>query len=186
MKAAPFDYVRADSLAQALETLQQHGGDAKLIAGGQSLVPMMAMRLARPSCLIDINRLDSLKNIQVQDQIVQLGANTATVNLAQGYIGYLTESYARVRIVNGYPANYMTMYKSYGSNSQLNPLRVRVQKGESALRVQAFPDPRSGGVSPMNPLGSLMLFTEFGVGVGDRTAGATNRSNASWADGSAT
>ena len=74
MKAAPFDYVRADSLAQALETLQQHGGDAKLIAGGQSLVPMMAMRLARPSCLIDINRLDSLKNIQVQDQIVQLGA----------------------------------------------------------------------------------------------------------------
>ena len=124
--------------------------------------------------------------VKATDQIVQLGANTATVNLAAGYIGYLTESYARVRIVNGWVANYMTMYKSYGSNSQLNPLRVRVQKGESALRVQAFPDPRSGGVSPMNPLGSLMLFTEFGVGVGDRTAGATNRSNASWADGSAT
>jgi len=123
--------------------------------------------------------------VKATDQIVQLGANTATVNLAAGYIGYLTESYSRVRIVNGWPANYMSMYKSYGSNSQLNPLRVRVQKGESAFRVQAFPDPRSGGVSPMNPLGSLMLFTEFGVGVGDRTAGTTNRSNAAWADGTA-
>ena len=51
MKAAPFDYLRVDSLAQALEKLNQHGGDAKLIAGGQSLVPMMAMRLARPAWL---------------------------------------------------------------------------------------------------------------------------------------
>jgi CO/xanthine dehydrogenase FAD-binding subunit len=74
MKAAPFDYVRADSLAHALETLNQQGGDAKLIAGGQSLVPMMAMRLARPTCLIDINRLDSLKNIQMQASEVKLGA----------------------------------------------------------------------------------------------------------------
>lgn len=123
--------------------------------------------------------------VKATDQIVQLGANTATVNLAAGYIGYLTDSYSRVRIVNGWPANYMSMYKSYGSNSQLNPLRVRVQKGDRALRVQAFPDPRAGGASPMNPLGSLLLWTEFGVGVGNRTAGATNRSNAAWADGTA-
>jgi CO/xanthine dehydrogenase FAD-binding subunit len=74
MKAAPFDYIRADSLAQALEKLNQCGGDAKLIAGGQSLVPMMAMRLARPTWLIDINRLDSLKNIQVQSDQVRVGA----------------------------------------------------------------------------------------------------------------
>ena len=44
MKAAPFDYKRADSLADALAVLAEHGGDAKLIAGGQSLVPMMARR----------------------------------------------------------------------------------------------------------------------------------------------
>jgi CO/xanthine dehydrogenase FAD-binding subunit len=74
MKAAPFDYIRADSLAHALEQLKQHGGDAKLIAGGQSLVPMMAMRLARPSWLVDINRVDSLKNIQVQPDGVAIGA----------------------------------------------------------------------------------------------------------------
>lgn len=64
MKAAPFDYIRADHLDQALELLNEHGGDAKLIAGGQSLVPMMAMRLARPGLLIDINRLESIKVIQ--------------------------------------------------------------------------------------------------------------------------
>jgi len=75
MKAAPFDYVRADSLSHALETLNQFGGDAKLIAGGQSLVPMMAMRLARPTCLIDINRLNSLKDIQLQAHEVKLGAS---------------------------------------------------------------------------------------------------------------
>jgi CO/xanthine dehydrogenase FAD-binding subunit len=74
MKAAPFDYLRVDSLAQALEKLNQYGGDAKLIAGGQSLVPMMAMRLARPAWLLDINRLDILKDILVGDSVVETGA----------------------------------------------------------------------------------------------------------------
>ena len=74
MKAAPFNYTRAESLSHALAVLNEHGGEAKLIAGGQSLVPMMAMRLARPACLVDINRLDSLKNIQVSAHSVKLGA----------------------------------------------------------------------------------------------------------------
>ena len=64
MKAAPFDYLRPDSLAHALELLGRHGGDAKLLAGGQSLVPMMAMRLARPSLLVDIHRLAELQGIR--------------------------------------------------------------------------------------------------------------------------
>ncbi len=63
MKAAPFDYFRAETAAHALELLEQHGGEAKLIAGGQSLVPMMAMRLARPVVLVDIYRLAELKGI---------------------------------------------------------------------------------------------------------------------------
>ena len=55
MKAAPFEFARAASLAETCALLAAHGGEAKLIAGGQSLVPMMAMRLARPAFLIDIN-----------------------------------------------------------------------------------------------------------------------------------
>lgn len=63
MKAAPFSFVRAESLAHALELLARHGGECKPIAGGQSLVPMMAMRLVRPALLVDINRLEELKGI---------------------------------------------------------------------------------------------------------------------------
>jgi len=63
VKAAPFDYVRAESLAHALELLGRHGADAKLLAGGQSLVPMMSMRLVRPSLLVDIHRLTELQGI---------------------------------------------------------------------------------------------------------------------------
>jgi CO/xanthine dehydrogenase FAD-binding subunit len=76
MKAAPFDYIRAESEAHALEVLQQHGADAKLVAGGQSLVPMMAMRLARPSVLVDINRLTALKGVENAADAVRMGACT--------------------------------------------------------------------------------------------------------------
>jgi CO/xanthine dehydrogenase FAD-binding subunit len=62
MKAAIFEYARADSVAQACSLLAEYGADAKLIAGGQSLVPMMAMRLARPAWLIDVNRIAELKS----------------------------------------------------------------------------------------------------------------------------
>lgn len=76
MKAAAFDYVRAHDVAQALSVLAEHGPDAKLVAGGQSLVPMMAMRLARPAVLVDINRLAELKGLHIATGHVQMGAAT--------------------------------------------------------------------------------------------------------------
>lgn len=76
MKAAAFDYVRADGVPHALALLHEHGDDAKLVAGGQSLVPMMAMRLARPSVLVDINRLAALKGTQPVVGHVRMGAAT--------------------------------------------------------------------------------------------------------------
>lgn len=75
MKAAPFDYLRAENLAHALELLGRHGGDAKLLAGGQSLVPMMSMRLARPALLVDIHRLAELQGVRADaDRYVTGGA----------------------------------------------------------------------------------------------------------------
>jgi len=74
MKAAPFDYVLAHNLDQALGLIDEHGPDAKLIAGGQSLVPMMAMRLARPQLLVDINRLNELKETHIHPDHVRIGA----------------------------------------------------------------------------------------------------------------
>jgi 2-furoyl-CoA dehydrogenase FAD binding subunit len=60
MKPASFDYVRAESLAEALQVLADEGADARVIAGGQSLMPMLAMRLAKPAVLVDVMRLKSL------------------------------------------------------------------------------------------------------------------------------
>jgi CO/xanthine dehydrogenase FAD-binding subunit len=65
VKAAPFEYARPASLDEACSLLASHGPDAKVIAGGQSLVPMMAMRLARPAWLIDIGRLEELQRMGV-------------------------------------------------------------------------------------------------------------------------
>lgn len=74
MKAAPFDYIRAESIDHAIELLSRHGADCKPVAGGQSLVPMMAMRLARPSVLLDINRLAELKQVTIGADSVHMGA----------------------------------------------------------------------------------------------------------------
>jgi CO/xanthine dehydrogenase FAD-binding subunit len=75
MKPAPFDYVRPDSLAEACELLAGDE-DARLIAGGQTLVPMLAMRLARPARLIDILRLPELAGIRREKDAVVVGATT--------------------------------------------------------------------------------------------------------------
>ncbi|CAM9485448.1 unnamed protein product [Phaeothamnion confervicola] len=74
MKSAPFEYTRVATLDEACALLAEHGPDAKLIAGGQSLVPMMAMRLARPAWLVDINRLDELKHVALQDDALVVGS----------------------------------------------------------------------------------------------------------------
>ena len=58
---APFDYVRATSVGDVLELLERHGPEARVIAGGHSLLPMMKLRLARPEWLIDINDLAELR-----------------------------------------------------------------------------------------------------------------------------
>jgi CO/xanthine dehydrogenase FAD-binding subunit len=63
MKPAPFEYFAPQEVQEALGLLQRYGEDAKILAGGQSLMPLMNLRLARPSVIIDINRLSSLSSI---------------------------------------------------------------------------------------------------------------------------
>ena len=74
MKPSPFGYSRPGSTAEALATLAAFGPDAKVLAGGQSLVPLMSMRLAAPSHLVDINRLTELSYVRVDDGQVRVGA----------------------------------------------------------------------------------------------------------------
>ncbi|HSH01702.1 MAG TPA: xanthine dehydrogenase family protein subunit M [Anaerolineae bacterium] len=77
MKPAPFKYERASSLPATLDLLKQHGYDAKLLAGGQSLIPAMNFRLAQPAVLIDINPLPELNHIGITpDHGLTIGAMT--------------------------------------------------------------------------------------------------------------
>lgn len=76
MKPAPFDYCRPESLDAALQLMGRHGGDARVLAGGQSLVPMMNLRIARPAVLIDLNGISELSGIKVENDQVCLGAMT--------------------------------------------------------------------------------------------------------------
>ena len=78
---APFEYERATSVAGAIEALGRLGSDARIIAGGHSLLPMMKLRLANPSHLIDINELAELDYIREQDGEIRIGALTRHVDL---------------------------------------------------------------------------------------------------------
>jgi carbon-monoxide dehydrogenase medium subunit len=79
MKAAEFDYIRATSIDEVCDLLDD-GGDHKIIAGGQTLVPLMAMRLARPSLLIDIADIAELRFIRLDGDALCIGAATRQVD----------------------------------------------------------------------------------------------------------
>jgi 2-furoyl-CoA dehydrogenase FAD binding subunit len=74
MKPAAFDYIRAEHLDEALDVLREDGSDARVIAGGQSLMAMLNMRLAKPKTLIDIMRLQDLARIERKGNTVTIGA----------------------------------------------------------------------------------------------------------------
>ena len=81
MYAHPFSYHRANSLAEASKLLQQLGDESRVLAGGQSLIPLMKMRLARPTALVDINFIPGLNGIQSRNGELRLGALTRHTEL---------------------------------------------------------------------------------------------------------
>ncbi|MBX9709790.1 MAG: xanthine dehydrogenase family protein subunit M [Xanthobacteraceae bacterium] len=74
MKPAAFDYVCAESVEHAVQTLAEAGDDGKILAGGQSLMPMMNFRLVKPSVLVDINRVTGLDRVELRGGRLALGA----------------------------------------------------------------------------------------------------------------
>jgi len=81
MKPAPFDYVRAETLAEAHAVLSAEGSDASVIAGGQTLVPLLSMRMARPAVLVDIMHIAQLAGIVIEDDCIRVGAATRQAEL---------------------------------------------------------------------------------------------------------
>jgi carbon-monoxide dehydrogenase medium subunit len=76
MKPAPFEYYVPDSIEQALDLLHEHGDGAKLLAGGQSLVPAMNFRVVQPGVLIDLNRIEELQYVREENAALHMGAMT--------------------------------------------------------------------------------------------------------------
>ena len=82
MIPAPFDYVRADSAEAALAALGEHGDEAKLMAGGQSLLPLMKLRLAMPTVVVDVSRASELAYVRSAGDHVAIGALTRHCDVA--------------------------------------------------------------------------------------------------------
>jgi carbon-monoxide dehydrogenase medium subunit len=76
MKPAPFEYYAPDSIEQALDLMSQYAGDAKILAGGQSLVPAMNFRIVQPSVLIDLNQAAELGYVREDENVLRIGAMT--------------------------------------------------------------------------------------------------------------
>ena len=81
MKAPAFGYIQPKTVDDALECLQQHGSDATVLAGGQSLMASLNMRLSNPAVLIDINDIDELSGINMVENQLRIGAMTRQVEL---------------------------------------------------------------------------------------------------------
>lgn len=84
MKPAPFDYTRPVDLAGALSALDQAGGGGRVLAGGQSLGPMLNLRLARPALLVDLRRIEELRRVEDRGDAVLFGAMTTHAAIEDG------------------------------------------------------------------------------------------------------
>jgi aerobic carbon-monoxide dehydrogenase medium subunit len=77
----PFEYLRPKTITDAIALLQQHGEAAKILSGGQSLIPLMKIRLAKPECLVDINQIEGLQYIKEDNGYLKIGGLTREADL---------------------------------------------------------------------------------------------------------
>jgi len=105
MKAAQFEYVKPATLAQALQTLASSGGQAKLMAGSQSLGPMLNLRLARPTQVLDVSRLNELRGVDLVQGRVRVGASVTHAEIEDG----------RFELLRGHPVQEMAARIAYRS-----------------------------------------------------------------------
>lgn len=105
MKAAQFEYVKPATLVQALQTLASSGGQAKLMAGSQSLGPMLNLRLARPAQVLDVSRLNELRSVELVQGRVRVGASVTHAEVEDG----------RFELLRGHPVQEMAARIAYRS-----------------------------------------------------------------------
>jgi CO/xanthine dehydrogenase FAD-binding subunit len=152
VKPAPFAYYDPRTVDEAVSLLAQHGSDAKVLAGGQSLMPLLNMRLARPAVVVDVNRVDGLDYIRQENGTLAIGALTrqraversGAVAQAQPLLAAATRLIAHPQIRNrgtvggsiahaDPAAEYPAVALALGAE-----LRVAGPRGERSIRAEDF------------------------------------------------
>ena len=87
MKPAPFDYHCPEELTEAIAILQRYGDEAKILAGGQSLIPLLSLRLSRFNHLVDLRAIEDLRGVTTIDGSIRVGAMTTQANVALPWSG---------------------------------------------------------------------------------------------------
>jgi aerobic carbon-monoxide dehydrogenase medium subunit len=152
MTQSAFEYFRPSSVAEALELLARYGAEAKVLAGGQSLMPLINMRLARPAVLIDINRIPELSLISEDGDALRIGAATRHVSIERSpSVQHNNALLTRATALIGYPS-IRSRATFGGSMAHADPaaeypsvavalgaeLRLKSQRGERTVKASAF------------------------------------------------
>jgi 2-furoyl-CoA dehydrogenase FAD binding subunit len=139
MKPRPFDYVRPDTIAEAVEALSQYGEDARVLAGGQSLMAMLNLRLVETSALIDISRVKELGAIRMEGGMLEVGA-AVTQNALLNF-PYLSDRVPLLAAMLPYVGHYQTRNRgtvcgsiAHADPSSELPLALAMLDGEVVLQ----------------------------------------------------
>ena len=130
MKPAPFEYFDPRTVDEAVALLETHGDDAKVLAGGQSLVPMLALRVARPAAVVDVNRVAGLDGLRQNGTTVSIGA------------------LVRQRALERWAAERAPLFIVMGSSLAVAPAnllpKAAVDRGAPLVIVNRDPTPQDG------------------------------------------
>ena len=139
MKPHPFDYVRPDTVEEAVQLLAEHGDDARVLAGGQSLIAMLNLRLLEPRVLIDVSRLPALADVRDTGGAVEVGA-AVTQNRLLSWPG-LRERLPLLAAMLPFVGHFQTRNKgtvcgsiAHADPSSEIPLALATLRGEVVLR----------------------------------------------------
>jgi carbon-monoxide dehydrogenase medium subunit len=192
LKPAPFDYRRPKSVDEAAALLAAHAGEARILAGGQTLVPMLNFRLAVPSMLVDINDIDGLARIELRDGELELGAlvrwheieTSATVRTANPLLNEAVKHIAHYQIRNRgtwagscahadpaaeFPAIALTCDARFGTYSPRGRRTIAAEDffvGPLITRLE-FDEILTDVLFPAWPSGRRWGFEEFSLRQGD-------------------
>ncbi|MBN9426988.1 MAG: FAD binding domain-containing protein [Burkholderiales bacterium] len=137
MKLPPFEFVQPHTVAQAIDCLMQDEGEARVLAGGQSLLPMLALRVANPTTLVGLERIDALNGAQIKGDVLVLGALTTHAMVEDGAVADVTAG----------------MMRHVAAGIAWRPVRVRGTIGGSL----AHADPSADWPVALTALGASVL-----------------------------